>query len=43
LSPSVKVSTELTQPHTHLQVWLHPNTLAGIEAFAPVLDLLEQG
>jgi probable F420-dependent oxidoreductase len=28
---------------THLQVWLHPNTLAGIEAFAPVLDLLDQG
>jgi alkanesulfonate monooxygenase SsuD/methylene tetrahydromethanopterin reductase-like flavin-dependent oxidoreductase (luciferase family) len=27
----------------HLQIWLHPNTLAGIEAFAPVLDLLDQG
>ena len=28
---------------THLQVWLYPNTLAGIEEFAPVLDLLDQG
>lgn len=28
---------------THLQVWLSPNTPAGIEAFAPVLELLDQG
>jgi probable F420-dependent oxidoreductase len=28
---------------THLQVWLSPSTPAGIEAFAPVLDILDQG
>ena len=28
---------------THLQVWLGPNTPAGIEGFAPVLALLDQG
>jgi alkanesulfonate monooxygenase SsuD/methylene tetrahydromethanopterin reductase-like flavin-dependent oxidoreductase (luciferase family) len=28
---------------THLQAWLHPNTLVGIEAFAPVLALLDKG
>jgi probable F420-dependent oxidoreductase len=27
----------------HVQVWLEPNTPAGIEAFAPVLNLLDQG
>lgn len=27
---------------THVQVWLGPNTVAGIEAFAPVLALLDQ-
>jgi len=26
----------------HVQVWLEPNTIAGIEAFAPVLDLLDR-
>jgi len=26
---------------THVQVWLEPNTLAGIEAFAPTLELLD--
>lgn len=26
---------------THLQVWLAPNTPAGIEAFAPVLEILD--
>jgi len=26
---------------SHLQVWLAPNTLAGVEAFAPVLELLD--
>lgn len=25
----------------HVQVWLNPNTVAGIEAFAPVLELLD--
>ncbi len=28
---------------THAQVWLDPSTVAGIEAFAPVLDLLDRG
>ena len=28
---------------SHAQVWLEPNTLEGIEAFAPVLGLLDQG
>ena len=27
---------------SHVQVWLEPNTLAGIEAFAPVLELLDR-
>ena len=27
----------------HIQVWLAPSTIAGIEAFAPVLELLDQG
>lgn len=26
----------------HLQVWLEPNTPSGIEAFAPILDLLDR-
>jgi hypothetical protein len=25
----------------HVQVWLDPNTVAGVEAFAPVLALLD--
>jgi probable F420-dependent oxidoreductase len=28
---------------SHVQVWLEPNTPAGIEAFVPVLELLDQG
>jgi probable F420-dependent oxidoreductase len=28
---------------SHLQVWLEPNTLAGIEAFAPILEALDRG
>jgi hypothetical protein len=28
---------------THLQIGLGPNTPAGVEAFAPVLDLLDRG
>src|SRR5262249_36488929 len=28
---------------SHLQVWLEPNTLAGIEAFAVVLEALDRG
>jgi alkanesulfonate monooxygenase SsuD/methylene tetrahydromethanopterin reductase-like flavin-dependent oxidoreductase (luciferase family) len=28
---------------SHLQVWLEPNTPAGIEAFAPVLEALDRG
>ncbi|MEA2523929.1 MAG: hypothetical protein QOF73_1156 [Thermomicrobiales bacterium] len=28
---------------SHLQVWLEPNTVAGIEAFAPVLEALDRG
>jgi alkanesulfonate monooxygenase SsuD/methylene tetrahydromethanopterin reductase-like flavin-dependent oxidoreductase (luciferase family) len=27
---------------SHIQVWLAPNTLAGLEAFAPVLERLDQ-
>ncbi len=27
----------------HVQVWLEPNNLAGIESFAPVLELLDRG
>ena len=27
----------------HVQVWLEPNTPAGIEAFAPVLEELDRG
>jgi alkanesulfonate monooxygenase SsuD/methylene tetrahydromethanopterin reductase-like flavin-dependent oxidoreductase (luciferase family) len=27
----------------HVQLWIEPNTIAGIEAFAPVLDLLDRG
>ena len=26
---------------THLQIWLEPATITGIEAFAPVLDPLD--
>jgi len=26
----------------HVQVWLDPYSLAGIEAFAPVLELLDR-
>jgi probable F420-dependent oxidoreductase len=28
---------------SHVQVWLEPNTPAGIEAFVPVLEMLDQG
>jgi alkanesulfonate monooxygenase SsuD/methylene tetrahydromethanopterin reductase-like flavin-dependent oxidoreductase (luciferase family) len=28
---------------SHVQVWLEPNTPAGIEAFAPVLQELDRG
>jgi alkanesulfonate monooxygenase SsuD/methylene tetrahydromethanopterin reductase-like flavin-dependent oxidoreductase (luciferase family) len=28
---------------SHVQIWLEPNTLAGIEAFAPVLEALDEG
>jgi alkanesulfonate monooxygenase SsuD/methylene tetrahydromethanopterin reductase-like flavin-dependent oxidoreductase (luciferase family) len=28
---------------SHVQVWLTPHTLAGVEAFAPVLELLDRG
>jgi alkanesulfonate monooxygenase SsuD/methylene tetrahydromethanopterin reductase-like flavin-dependent oxidoreductase (luciferase family) len=28
---------------SHVQVWLEPTTVAGIEAFAPVLELLDRG
>lgn len=27
----------------HVQLWIEPNTVAGYEAFAPVLELLDQG
>lgn len=27
----------------HLQIYLHPNTMEGIDALAPVLELLDQG
>jgi probable F420-dependent oxidoreductase len=28
---------------SHIQVWLEPNSPAGIESFAPVLEVLDQG
>jgi hypothetical protein len=28
---------------SHVQVWLEPNTMAGIDAFQPVLELLDRG
>jgi hypothetical protein len=28
---------------SHVQVWLEPNTPAGIESFAPVLEQLDRG
>jgi hypothetical protein len=28
---------------SHVQVWLEPNTPAGIAAFAPVLEALDRG
>jgi hypothetical protein len=28
---------------SHVQVWLEPNTMAGIDAFQPVLELLGRG
>ena len=27
----------------HLMVWLDPATVAGVEAFAPVLEVLDRG
>jgi len=27
----------------HVQLWIEPNTVAGVEAFAPALDLLDRG
>ncbi|HKM73589.1 MAG TPA: hypothetical protein VJX94_26575 [Stellaceae bacterium] len=27
----------------HVQLWLEPNTMAGIDAFLPVLELLDRG
>jgi alkanesulfonate monooxygenase SsuD/methylene tetrahydromethanopterin reductase-like flavin-dependent oxidoreductase (luciferase family) len=31
-----------TEGISHVQVWLEPNDLSGIESFAPVLELLDQ-
>ena len=28
---------------SHVQIWLTPTSRAGVEAFAPVLELLERG
>lgn len=28
---------------SHVQLWLEPNTMAGIDAFLPVLELLKRG
>ena len=28
---------------SHVQLWLEPNSIAGIDAFMPVLELLDQG
>jgi probable F420-dependent oxidoreductase len=28
---------------SHVQIWLEPNNLSGIESFVPVLELLDQG
>jgi len=28
---------------SHVQLWLNPGTVAGIDAFAPVLELLDRG
>jgi hypothetical protein len=28
---------------SHIQLWLDPNTMAGIDAFLPVLDSLDRG
>jgi alkanesulfonate monooxygenase SsuD/methylene tetrahydromethanopterin reductase-like flavin-dependent oxidoreductase (luciferase family) len=28
---------------THVQLWLEPSTYAGIDGFAPVLELLDRG
>jgi hypothetical protein len=28
---------------TRVQIWLEPATIAGIEAFAPVIELLDSG
>jgi alkanesulfonate monooxygenase SsuD/methylene tetrahydromethanopterin reductase-like flavin-dependent oxidoreductase (luciferase family) len=28
---------------SHVQIWLTPTSRAGVEAFAPVLELLDQG
>jgi hypothetical protein len=27
---------------SHVQVWIEPNTIAGIELFAPVLEILDR-
>ena len=41
-----EIATELRQYAdigiSHVQVWLEPNTVAGIELFAPVLDILDR-
>jgi len=26
----------------HIQIWFQPNTLASVEAFAPILELLDR-
>jgi hypothetical protein len=28
---------------SHVQIWLTPTSRAGVEAFAPVLELLDRG
>jgi alkanesulfonate monooxygenase SsuD/methylene tetrahydromethanopterin reductase-like flavin-dependent oxidoreductase (luciferase family) len=28
---------------SHVQLWLEPNTMAAIDAFVPVLELLDRG
>jgi len=48
LSGSPEAMAEALRAYAHagltrVDVWLQPNTLAGLDAFAPVLDLLDRG
>ena len=43
LRPGRKMRAHAAAGISHVQIWLTPDTIASVEAFAPVLELLDRG